>query len=205
MYKNLFIITFFYLSTLLFTQVFAKEPQKIDSFRTNIYERKQLIRQISGLIVLDKKKSEYSSALSKVNPYPKIDFKAKDEVVLKSYDNYIKGLFPYFLIKLKNKDVNGELHIMFKAISLAKKMDQRISLNSLEKATFDFIYQSFQTEKNLRACGEMINKYNDKQKEIDLHLDRIDENLKYSMVHDLKKIKSELESISSDLKGAIKE
>lgn len=196
---NIFAILLFFLVNSL---AFAKYDE-ILQHKIAMNDRQSTLKDLSALIIIDKQKELYHETLVNINPYPNIDFKHKSKKYLSQFDNFIRSLMPYILIKLKNKDINGELPTLFKAINLAKKMDQNLKITSLEKATFDFLLQSLQTENVLRACGQMMSRYADKQKEIEIHLDRIEPNLNQRVVKDLKKIEKDLYLISSDLKGAI--
>jgi hypothetical protein len=166
-------------------------------------ERDLFLRQFATLLLEDKKKSEYVGLLSGVNPFPAIDFKKPGDDYLVQYDEFVKSLMPYMLAKIKNKDMNGEFTMMYTALNLSKNIEHRMELTPLEKTTFDFLYQNVQTEKALRACSQMLSRYNDKQPEIDLQLNRIEPSLDKRMAADLKRIQQDLYFINSDLRGAI--
>lgn len=183
--KAIFIIC--YLSVLISTNLFASENINEGLSPLLRKERKESIRKLSALIIIDENNEKYASVLKNINPYPQIDFNVDTDKFLVEYDNFVKDLIPYILVKLKNKEINGELPILFEAISLAKKMSSRIKLSNLEEATFEFLKQSLNTENTLRACNLMMSRYSDTQKEIDFHLNMMGPKQNNHLIKGLKK------------------
>lgn len=134
-------------------------------------ERERLIKNIQGILTLDKKKDEYKVELAEVNVYPQFNKKN-----IKSYStdfhHYVKSLLPYMLKKVKNNDVNGEIKHFHELLVKAEDIDNIIVLSSIEKVSFDLCYESLKTEKILRACSHAISKYENKKLQMDVELDR---------------------------------
>lgn len=167
-------------------------------------EREMFLREFSALILVDKKNPNYTKVLENVVTYPQIHFKKTGNDYQLEFDKYVLSLLPYMLTKLKQKDLNGEFPLLYRALTLSKDMKKNMILTFLQEASYNFIYQALQTEKSLRACSQMMSEYQDKKAQIDIQLSRIDvlESApdKY-MTADLKKMKQDLYFLNSNLIG----
>lgn len=147
------------------------EPVFAESKENYIGERENIVKDIQGIITLDKSKVEYSKELEAVQPFPSFN---KENI--KSYSiefhKYVKSMLPYLLKKVKNNDVNGEFNLFHSLLSKASEIDNVIELSSIEKVSFDLCYENLKTEKILRACSKAISKYENKKLEMDVELNR---------------------------------
>lgn len=168
-------------------------------------ERKELIRSFSSHIIEDKKKPTYHNVLKDVTPFPNINFQVANNDYLVQFDKYVLDLLPYMLTKLKNKDLNGEFPVFYKALQLADNLESHISLTLLQETSYKFLLQAMQTEKSLRACSQLITKYQEKSPQMDIQLSRIDNEIKSTMVPDLNKLKQDLYFLNSTLLGELQD
>jgi len=134
---------------------------------------KSVTNDIQGILINDKKKTEYQDVLSSVKLFPEFNSKSR-EAYEKDFHQYVKTLLPYLLKKIKNNDVNGEFNHFHKLVSLSSDIDSVIEMSTIEKVSFDLCKESLKTEKILRACSNAISKYGDKKLQMEVQLNRFD-------------------------------
>lgn len=143
--------------------------------QANNYEQEiiTVVKNIQGILVIDKTKSEYLSLLASVDLYP--EFKNQNKLTIsKNFHQFVKSLLPYMLKKIKNDDVNGEFENFHKLMSLSQEIEQYVNLSTIEKVSFEICTESLKTEKILRNCSHAISKYGDKKQELEVQLNRYD-------------------------------
>jgi hypothetical protein len=145
-------------------------PVQASSYEEQIVN---VVKNIQGILVIDKTKSEYQNLLASVNLYPEIKNQNK-LTTSKNFHQFVKSLLPYMLKKIKNDDVNGEFENFHRLMSLSQEIEQYVSLSTIEKVSFEICTESLKTEKILRNCSYAMSKYSDKKQELEIQLNRFD-------------------------------
>lgn len=169
-YFRIFVIV---LSFCVSKPVFALENSNQESSKKAEYinKREKVIKDIQGVLSLDKSKVEYSKELELVKNFPEFN-KNSIRDYSKDYHHYVKALLPYLLKKVKNNDVNGEFTNFHQLLVNASEIDDVIQLSNIEKVSFDLCLENLRTEKILRACSHAISKYENKKLQMDVELNR---------------------------------
>lgn len=143
--------------------------------QANNYEQEiiNVVKNIQGILVIDKTKSEYQNLLASVDLYPEVKNQNK-LIISKNFHQFVKSLLPYMLKKIKNDDVNGEFENFHKLMSLSQEIEQYVNLSTIEKVSFEICTESLKTEKILRNCSYAMSKYSDKKQELEVQLNRFD-------------------------------
>ena len=167
-------------------------------FAMSVDEKMETLRSVSVILEIDKDSGKYKDALEGIETFPKINWKNFNRKAETDYNEYVKTLLPYLLLKIKHEDISTQQRAFSKLMKSTQKMENFVEVSKSDKVIHNFVREKLRLEKELKACADIKTQYRDQETMMKAQLSRVDMQDKDYLVKELSDISGRIRYISGE-------
>lgn len=159
---------------------------------------KDNLSAVSVVIKIDKTKEKYAKLLSKVEVYPKIDWKKFNRKAKSDYYEFVRSILPYLLVKVKVDDLSTQAKVFARLLKSSKEMSEVIDVTKSEEVIHSFLVEKLRVEKELKVCADIKTQYKGQEALMKVQLSRVGLEDEDFLIKELGSVSNRLHYISSE-------
>lgn len=159
---------------------------------------KENTRAVSVIIKIDKANPKYSSVLSDVKAYPLIDWVKFNRKSKTHYNEFVKSILPYLLVKVKAEDLSTQAKMFSILLKSTQNMSNFVNVSKSEQVIHAFLLEKLRVEQELKVCADIKTQYKGQESLMKVQLNRVELSDEDFLVKELSSISNRLHYISSE-------